>query len=194
MARSKSMTLAEHNAMLATNPAYVKMRQEKDAALEERSKQLREDALPLLEELREAGWNVNSPWDLVNTSTPYTDAIPILLKHLTRPYMDRNREAIARALAVPGASYAWPALKQEYSHAPSNTGVKSGLAVALSVIAKEDNIEDLVDLIKDPKNGESRILLLQGLKKYRRSAARDALAGMSTDSVLAKEMAAWGRV
>ncbi len=193
MSRSKSMTLAEHNAILAADPAYVKMRQEKDAALEKKAQQLREDASPLLDELREAGWNVKSAWDLANTATPYPNAIPILLNHLRKPYIDRNREAIARALAVPAAAYAWPTLKEEYRVAPVDSGVKNGLAVALSAIAGDSVIEELVGLVKDPTNGESRVLLLQGLRKSSSTAAREALAELASDPALAKEIASWTR-
>ena len=193
MSRSKSMTLAEHNAILAADPAYVKMRQEKDAALNEKAKRLQKDASPLLEELRGLGWDVKSAWDLVNTAVPYTSAIPVLLKHLGRPYIDRNREAIARALAVPAAAYAWPILKEEYRLAPFNSGVKNGLAVALSAVVRESVIEELVELVKDQSNGESRVLLLQGLRKSSSIAAREALVELASDPALAKEIASWSR-
>ena len=191
MSQNKSMTLAEHNAILAADPAYQKMRRDKDATLNERSQLLRDDAAPLLEDLKSVGWDVKSAWDLVNTATPYPSAIPVLLNHLKKPYIDRNREAIARALAVPAATYAWSVLREEYKSSPSGSGVKHGLAAALSAIVTDDVIDELVMLAKDQSNGESRVLLLNGLRRSRSPVAHDALADLADDPSLAKEIASW---
>ncbi|WP_447406153.1 hypothetical protein, partial [Clostridium perfringens] len=67
--------------------------------------------------------------------------------------------------------------------------MKNGLAVALSAIAGDSVIEELVGLVKDPTNGESRVLLLQGLRKSSSTAAREALAELASDPALAKEIA-----
>jgi hypothetical protein len=59
---------------------------------------------------REAGVQVNSVWDLVNTVEPYVRALPIPLDHVQRPYPDKVRESIARAMGVPEGNFAWKAL------------------------------------------------------------------------------------
>jgi hypothetical protein len=108
-----------------------------------RSACLRVEEEPILSDLRVAGWNVNSVWDLVNTSTRYAEIIPILLKRLKLPYSDRTKEGIARALAVPDARTAWPILVTEYRKAPIGDengirlGGKDGLAAALSATATD---------------------------------------------------------
>jgi hypothetical protein len=185
------VTAAELKAILATDPAYQKMRAEKDAALQERRRILVDDASPLAEDLRLAGWDVKTAWDLVNTATPYPSAIPVLLRHLGEPYLDRNREGIARALAVRDAAYAWPILKAAYELAPVDSGAKSGLAVALSATASDETITELAILAKDRANGSSRLLLLDGLRRSRSSVARDALTELADDPDLAKEIASW---
>lgn len=167
------------------------MRQEKDAALDEKAKLLQNDALPLLEELRGLGFDINSTCDFVNTATFYPIAVLILLKHLRKPYIDRNREAIARALAVPGAAYAWPLLKEEYKLSPPSSGVKNGLAVALVAVDSEDFIEEIIDLIRDKLNGESQVILLQALRKSNSVSILVALTELANDPVLAKEIASW---
>lgn len=193
MPRRKGMTAEEWFAIRAADPAYQKMRAEKDAALAEKERIFEDDAAPLSEDLKLVGWDVKTAWDLVNTATPYPSAIPVLLRHLNKPYLDRNREGIARALAVPDAAYAWPILKAEYLSAPAGSGAKSGLAVALSATANDEVIEELATLAKDRANGDSRLLLLDGLRRSRSPIARDALKELANDPALAKEIASWGK-
>jgi len=163
----------------------------------ERSVRLRAEEASILTDLRVIGLNVESVWDLVNTSTQYTEAIPILLKHLLLPYSDRTKEGIARALAVPGARYAWPLLVAEYRKAPIGhengirLGAKTGLAAALSATATDDEIEELADLAKDRSQGDSRLLLLRLLRRSKTPIARQALEELKSDPALAKEIASW---
>jgi hypothetical protein len=185
------MTAAELLASLAVDPAYQKMRSEKDAALAEKQRMFEEDAAPLSQDLKLAGWDVKTAWDLGNTPTPYPSAIPVLLRHLNKPYLDRNREGIARALAVPAAAYAWPILKAEYQSAPTGSGVKSGLAAALSAASNDEVIDELAALAMDKANGDSRLLLLDGLRRSRSPIAREALRELADDPALAKEIASW---
>lgn len=174
----------------------------------ERAARLRLEGEPLLAELRNVGWDVDSVWDLVNTSKPYKSAIPILLKHLLLPYSDRTREGIARSLAVldPEVQQAWPILVEEYRKAPMGRGIiapgdtkefvlgaKDGLAVALSATVTDETIEELIALAKDPSLGGGRVLLLRGIRKSKSPAAKKAIEELASDAVLAKEIASWGK-
>jgi hypothetical protein len=171
-----------------------------------RSARLRVEEEPILVELRGIGWDVDSVWDFLSLKANYSAAIGVLVRHLTLPYSDRIREGIARALAVPDpeARKAWPILVAEYRKAPIGRGViaigdveefrlgfKDGLAVALSRIATEAVMEELVGLTKDRSHGESRVLLLRALRKSKSAIARLALDELSTDPVLKKEIASW---
>jgi hypothetical protein len=184
-------------ARLQADPEFVAKQQERERERIERSARFRVEEDPILAELREIGWNVNSVWDLVNTSTPYTEAIPTLLKHLLLSYSDRTREGIARALAVPDARYAWPILVAEYRKAPmgQENGIrldaKSGLAVALAATATENVIDELVALAKDRSQGESRVLLLRALRKSKSALAKRAIEELASDPDLKKELASW---
>lgn len=190
---AKKITAAEALAKLRADPAYMKMRAEQDAELAARGARLKVEEAPLLKDLDTAGWRVNSVWDLVNISKPYPTAIPILLSHLKKPYSDRIREGIARALAVPDATGAWSTLRAEYEASPEGSGVKSGLAAALSATSTDNVIGELAMIARNPSNGSSRLLLLNGLRKSRSPVAREALADLKDDPVLAKEIASWGR-
>ena len=172
----------------------------------ERSARLRVEEEPILVDLRAIGWNVESVWDLVNTSTGYSEAIPILLKHLLLPYSDRTREGIARAVAVPEPAVrkAWPMLVEAYCNAyfglgiiaPGDTkeyrlGTKDGLACALSIAVTDETMEELIGIAKDRSHGESRVLLLSALKKSKSALANKALEELASDPDLAKEIASW---
>jgi hypothetical protein len=129
-----------------------------------------------------------------------------LLKHLVQPYSDRTREGIARALAVPETAVreAWPILVQEFRAAPTGRGLvapgdteefmlgaKDGLACALSVAFTDGTLEELIALIKDPKNGESRLLLLSGLRKSKNPLAQRTLTELSDDPTFKAEISSW---
>jgi hypothetical protein len=90
-------------ADLEGDPGFIARRDERDRERQRKAIEWRQAEAPLVEELRAAGFKVDSAWDLVNTAVPYAEALPILLAHVQRPYPDRVREGIARALAVPKA-------------------------------------------------------------------------------------------
>jgi hypothetical protein len=150
-----------------------------------------------VDELRRAGVDLKRLPDLVNRSVPYPVAIPILLKHLSLPYSDVTRETLARALAVPDARYAWPVLAAAYREAPTHledgkqAGAKDGLACALTATVTEAVMDEMVALVKDRSNGDSRLLLLRGLKKSKSAISRQALEELASDPALSKEIASW---
>jgi hypothetical protein len=175
---------------------------------QERSERLSVEEQPILAELRAVGCNVHSVWDLVNTASPYPEAVQVLLKHLVLTYSDRTREAIARSLAVrdPQVREAWSLLVKEYIEAPHGKGIvapgdthelslsaKDGLACALAVSVTDETMDELIKLIKDKSNGESRILLLSALRKSKNPKAKAALIELAFDSQLEKEISSWSR-
>lgn len=188
---TEPITAAEMMARLTADPVYQAKRAEKTARLKAMSARLNEEAAPLLKDLAAAGFRVASVWDLVNTSSSYQAAIPVLLAHLPRPYADRTRDGIARALAVPAAAQAWPTLLAQYRAAKNDSEVKSGLAAALAATCTENRIEELVGLARDSSNGSSRVLLLGRLRKSPSNAASQALADLPNDPDLRKEIASW---
>ena len=165
---------------------------------------------PLADELNAAGFNVESAWDLFNRKEPwnkkervptYPEALSILLKHLERPYPDRMRDGIARALAVGQAEWvaagidimsAWETLTRFYCQEKAGTETKDGLAVAISALARSDDrlLEGLIDLAKDVRHGESRKLLLNALARSSDPHAKVALMALGSDPQLSREVQA----
>jgi len=203
MVKKTVVTAAELAAKLNSSAEMIARRQLDDKQRAEQRMRLIIEEGPLLEDLREVGWNVNSVWDFVNISTPYPEVIPVLLKHLTLPYSDRVKEGIARALAVPEEAVreAWPVLIEEFQKYSMDNGVdvsgnskklqlgaKVGLACALAIA-----VTDLISLVADERYGESRVILLNALKKRRKKdvAVKLALDDFLKDPALKNEIKSW---
>ncbi len=186
------MTAAEHEAWLKETgqyePLMERLRQQ-DEEREKRAAEWRRAETPLVEELRAAGYAVNSAWDLVNTSTPYRSALPILLAHLPRPYPGPVREGIARALAVPDTKDegGWPLLTRLFRD-ETEKRPKDALAVAIAAAADDDVIEEVIGLARDTRYGTTRVLLLRALERSADPRARAALMELGTDPDLKQEI------
>jgi hypothetical protein len=165
--------------------------------LAERKVLLDRDEAPLLRDLAAAGFSVESVWDLVNRKNPYKEAIPVLLNHITKPYLPVIREGIARALAVQEARYAWATLVELYENEPnicpdgSRGIVKDALGLAVAKTSTEKNIDALIMLARDQTLGDSRIMLLPNLRRSKAPLAQAALEDLSNDPYLQKEIASW---
>ncbi len=184
--RRGGRTVEELLRELEADPQFVRRQEEREAERRQLERQLRDAEAPLLHDLADVGVDVDSRvGPLVNTSTPYPDALPVLLDHLGRDYPDRVREGMARALAVRGdAAFAWATLLRLYRQEPAGTDAKDGLAVALPAVAAGSELNELIELAADARHGESRILLIGGISRLRSAEAREALDRLADDPVV----------
>jgi hypothetical protein len=188
--RRKGMTLAEHDALLKATGQYdsmIERKRQQEAEREKRAAELRLAEAPLVDELRAAGFSVESAWDLVNTPGSYPKAVPILLDHLQRQYPDAVKEGIARALAVPEARVGWDLLIRLYRD-EREARSKDGLAVAIAATADDKLIVDVIALAQERQHGVSRLLLLSALERSANPRARAALMALGTDPDLKEEI------
>jgi hypothetical protein len=183
---TKRVTAGEFLAKLENDADFVARREEQNRAAEAKAEALRIDEAPLVTDLRAAGYDVTSVWDLVNSSSNYVGAIPILLSHLARSYSSPTREGIARALGIRDAIDEWPVLRGRYEN-EGDLRVRDGLAAALSAIANDSVIDSVIALIQDSANGPSRVLLLRALAKSKAPRARETLMALRSDPFLDKE-------
>jgi HEAT repeat protein len=184
----KKITAAELMAKLNADPEFVAKHAREEEELLKREAEYRLAEAPLVDELRAAGFQVQSAWDLVNTPGSYPKAVPILLSHLPRPYPPAVREGIARALAIPDTKASgWHVLTRLYIHEPE-ARVRSGLAAAIAAAADDDVIADVIALARDTRHGSSRLLLLSALERSADPRARAALMDLGTDPALTKEI------
>lgn len=208
----KKITASELMARLNADPEYAARRKASDDALLATEREYTKAEVPLVQALRQAGAPVSSVWDLVSAGTKrptrgfrissdppeavwdwlethdgsYAHLLPLLFEHLQRPYPDAIRDGIARALATPEARPHWKTLMDLYRR-ESGARTKQGLAVAISAIATDGVLDDVLALARDSEQGESRILLLCALERSRDRRARQALEAFASDPVLGKQ-------
>lgn len=155
----------------------------------ERLRILRMNALlrqsrPLTNEVLEAGIRVASVWDFVNTDEKYPEAIPVLIKHLNKPYHRAIKEGIVRALAVKEAKgIANKAILEEYHKAPSdNFHYRWTFGNTMRVIVTEDDLEELSKIVLDESNGDSRHMFVRALAKLKSPKTREILRLLVSDN------------
>ena len=185
------MTAAELMAlkdeMLRSDPKYRAQVEAVEAEREERVRKLREAEKPIVEDLKRAGVDVTSVWDLVNTSDPYPEALPVLLDHLRRGgYPDRVMESLGRALGVGPAASVWETLRELYLAAQGN-GEEEGLAVALAASATADHLDALIALLDETSRGSTRIHFLRAIKRVGGKRGLDVLTSLRDDPLFGKE-------
>jgi HEAT repeat protein len=160
--RAGPITAAELMADLGKDPNYVRMMAAKQRSQAERQWRLRQFEEPLLNDLREAGFRVNSVWDLVNAKNDYDAAIKVLLAHIRRKYPSVVLEGIGRALGIKAAKPYWNQLVELYrraDHASNDLdddlpvgSLKVGLAVAIAAISDRELFDETVALLRDRSN------------------------------------------
>lgn len=185
MTAAELMALKEE--MRRTDPVYRAQVEAVEAERQEWVQKLRRAEQPIVDDLRAAGVEVTSVWDLVNTADPYPKALPILLDHLERGgYPDRVMESLGRALAVKPSSDFWDRLRQLYLSA-SGRGEEEGLAVALAASATADHVEALIGLLDENSRGGTRIHFLRPIKQLGGRRGSEVLKSRQDDELLGKE-------
>jgi hypothetical protein len=110
MPEDKKQTAAESLARLEADPEWRARRDAREADFEARRAQHHAEEELLVGEIRAAGYDIESVWDLVNNrphpvlergfTGPYPDAVPVLIRHLTLAHPPKVREGIIRALTI----------------------------------------------------------------------------------------------
>jgi len=128
---------------LEADPQWRAARDRREAALTERAGDAAADERELVAELRAAGYDVDSVYDLVNNAPhpvlarrfigPYPNAYPTLIRHLGLPHVHAIREGIIRALTIrDGGPTVATALLAAFEQEPE-PGLRWVLANALRV-------------------------------------------------------------
>jgi len=150
----------------------------------ELEKQLRLETKELLNDLEEVGLKVVSVYDLVNTSASYKEAIPILVKHLSIPYHPKSKEGIVRALAVKEAKgiACKPILEEYYKTPKEDDNYRWILGNTMRVIVTKDYINEIIDIVLNEDNGESRQMFVVALSKLKHPETKKVLQQLLDDS------------
>lgn len=158
-------------ARLRSNDGFVRQEEGRDASRQLVEERFRREQIPLLVALADIGCEVDSVWDLVNRKSSYTEAIPVLVRHLNLPYSSRTLEGIIRTLTVPEARGAagkalLDALK---SNQTSDDQLRFALANALTVVADRSLAQEIRALARDPHYADVRSELRKAMAKLSRT-------------------------
>lgn len=155
----------------------------------------------LIESLRSVGLRIDATWELREIKIPYPLAIPILLSHLNKSYSPTIRSGIIDGLSKKWAKdEVWDAIVAAYRIEPNlsrvapkgeigaPSGPKDAMANGLVEMATTTDMDQMIELIENPKNGPSRVLLTGFFSRSRQKRAFDTLARLSSDLELAAEI------
>ena len=184
------MTLAEEideldrrfNELAGKSPKTKAEMQEKEMVRRAFELAIRRQEKTLMDELAGVGINAEV-WDLVNTSSSYPEAIPILISHLGRSYHDAIREGIVRSLAVKEAKgLANKAIIAEYHKVPKEDHIfRWAFGNTMRVIVTNDDLDDLIGIVLDETNGDSRNMFVRALAKIKSPKVREVLSQLAKD-------------
>lgn len=177
------ITAAELQGQLLKDQEYQKWLKEKEQVGIVLEAAYAEDEKPLVEDLKKAGLNITSSWDLVNTKSSYKPAIPILLEHLSKPYHLKNKEGIVRALAVKEAiGKASPILIAEYNRTPKDkTLLRWAIGNTIYTTITENDVESILSIVQEKTNGMSRQMFVAALGKVKSEKAENVLINLLDD-------------
>lgn len=166
--KSRTYTAQEWGEVLKSCPEWVEQNRQREqkhkASVDQLRAELAPEKGPLMHDLAEAGYRIDSVWDLVNTSDSYPEAIPILLRHLPSAKHPVLRQGIGRALAVQEAEgVAGPVILDElrHEHDPETRWV---LANTLTIVADRKDADEIKALVGDHRYDDVRDRLSQALK------------------------------
>jgi len=156
---TESMSAAELMARLQSDPEWVRKNAERESKQNATEAAIRLESESLIADLKAVGMNVASVWDLVNLSTSYPQAIPVLCRHLLRPYRHEITEGIARALTVAEArGSAARVILAELQRLPDGAqhSVRWALANALTKCADASMLTEIKALVADDRYKDVR--------------------------------------
>lgn len=185
--RHKPLTAGELLAQLDADPEYQARQAQTEKARRDREEALSAAEEPLVNALHSVGLSVASVWDLVNTRAKYSEALPVLIENLSKPYPVEIREGIARALAVRESAHFWDRLVALYQR-ERDPRVHEGLALSLSEAAHDQVFAQVAALMTDPANGDDRLHFLGALKRMRSPAALELIQTLASDPLFHHEI------
>jgi HEAT repeat protein len=146
-------------------------------------------------ELRRKGFDVSSVWDLVHTTDDYTDAVPLLVRMLSRTADYDVKEGIVRALSPKTfrAAAFQPfvaTLEDLFDDMTSRADtLKWAIGNALSVQATKDDGETLTNLLDRAEAGGARQMIALAIGRIKHRASIPVLIRLLQDPRVAAQAA-----
>ncbi len=193
----KPLTATELMERLERDPQYVARREQADAQWHQAVEQNKLAAKPVIEDLKDAGFAIQSLDELRRSGIKYKAAIPVLLKWL--PLMENVdiKEAIVRTLSVPWAkpAAAYPLIAEFRAMSEPASGLKWTIGNALAVVADDRVFNEIAELVRDKRHGKAREMLAVALGNMHDPRAVDLLLELlRDDEVVGHALTALGKL
>lgn len=188
VSEKRSVTASELMGELQQAADFALQRQRRNEQLEALRAEAERAAAPILTDLLQSGFAVESIADLYTKKIDYKEAIPLLIQWLPKVSNSNIKESIVRALSVRWARpIAAAPLIKEFRAASDlkGDGIKWAIANALSVVADGSVLESLVSLVRDKRHGKSREMLALALANMRSDAVLPVLSELLEDEPVA---------
>ncbi len=149
-------------------------------------------------ELLKVGISINGIYDLVNTRVRYPEAVPLLIDIVDKKFDDIHiQEGVVRALTVKEATgKANATLLSVYNNTSKEKDLfRWIIGNAFNTIITKNDIEEILQIIQDKTNGESRQMFVLALGKVKPTQAEDILIDLlDDDDVLVHTISTLGRM
>lgn len=168
---SQRITAAEYIRQTTNDPEHQARMREHERHIQEIQRLTLEEQEPIVRDLRAAGVRLNMLWDLVQAKYPYPEAIPVLVKHVSKPYSHRTLDAVVRSLVVPEArGLAWDVLRDVLLARKSELSESAPYALgtvcyALGVLTMPKDIPAMLEILKQDGIGNFRNAILENTHK-----------------------------
>ncbi len=162
------------------DPDFVAEKKRLDAELEKREIEFKKKTEIIVKELRQNGFpNLKGVYYFKSSNGPYSQAIPIILKHLRLPYDDDVGEGIAGMLHSPAARKEWDAIVKILLELVETKRdiprTLDSLCAGLAYIARNPDFEKVLELFYDTRLGDHRLAFVFPLSNSSDIRATEAL-------------------
>lgn len=183
--RNKPITAAELMQQLQRDPEYLARIAAQDEEHRLRVEKGNTLTAPILDDLKQIGYEVQSLDALRRTKKNYKSAIPVLLRWLPRIENSKLKQSIVRTLSVPWANpEAIVPLINEFKKTPNSdekAGLKWAIGNALAVIADDSILDEIISLSQDKEHGKAREMVVLSLSNMKDDRAVDVLVDLLND-------------
>ena len=186
--RNKAIAASDLIEELQRDPDYLDRTRKAAQHRREHLAQDRITASPVIHDLQEVGFAVESIDALRQSGAQYKNAIPVLLRWLPAISDLGVKSSIVRALSVPwaGADVAHGLLAEFRAvHDGPASGLKWTIGNALEIVADDTVFDEIAELVQDKKHGKSREMLAVALGNMKNPAAADLLIALLSDAEIA---------
>ncbi len=141
-----------------------------------------DESAPILAELAEIGYKLDTLGQLRQQGKSWRSALPVLLKWL--PLVDDNgvKEELVRGLSVPWVgTHATKVLIELLKKAPPRSSLGWAVGNALSIVDVTGFEDEIIELCRDGSYGPARQMLVSSLARFDDSKAEDAALELLDD-------------